>query len=134
MPDAVLEQMILPSLAHGGYAYVSQVLIGQRPGGRRHFVDVIAEKRGQKFLVSLKYQDSSGTAEEEVTWEVICMMRAVATSDGQYSRAYLVLGGIGWTLRDFYVQGGLKDYLDYEGLVEIVTLEQFIAIANRGRL
>lgn len=126
--------MILPSLEHGGYNYVSQVMIGQRPAGRRHFVDVVADKDGRTFLVSLKYQDTGGTAEEKVAWETICMMHAVKASEGKYGKAYIVLGGIGWTLRDFYVSGGLKSYLAYEGFVEIVTLEQFVALANKGKL
>lgn len=40
--DSVLEQMILPALSRGGYNYQTQVDIGQRPGGRRHKVDVLA--------------------------------------------------------------------------------------------
>ena len=45
----------------------------------------------------------------------------------------LVLGGEGWTLRDFYVGGGLQRYMNCTG-VEIVTLERFVALANRGQL
>jgi hypothetical protein len=37
----------------------------------RHFVDVIAEKDGKRFLVSLKWQQVSGTAEQKVPFEVI---------------------------------------------------------------
>lgn len=37
----VLEQMILPSLGHGGYAYQTQVNIGSRFGGGRHIQQII---------------------------------------------------------------------------------------------
>ncbi len=131
---AVLEQMILPSLTHGGYTYLTQVQVGTRPSGKKHFVDVIADKAAKKYLVSMKYQDVSGTAEEKVAWEVICLMHTIKTHAPAYEKAYLVLGGIGWTLRDFYVADGLKDYLNYQGLVEIVTLEKFVAIANKAKL
>ncbi len=45
-------------------------------------------------------------------------------------RAYLVLGGDGWTLRDYYTSGELKDHLICAGLVRVVTLEAFVKLAN----
>lgn len=61
---AVLEQMILPALRHGGYQYQTRVNIGQRLGGGKHIIDVLAEEpEGKKFLISLKWQQVSGTAE-----------------------------------------------------------------------
>lgn len=53
---AVLEEMILPALKHGGYQYQRQVHIGNRLGGGKHIVDVLAEDpMGKKFLLSLKW-------------------------------------------------------------------------------
>ncbi len=72
----------------------------------RHFVDVIAEKDGKRFLVSLKWQQLSGTAEQKVPFEVISLADAV-TKDG-FTKAYLVLGGEGWTLRAFYTEADLQ--------------------------
>jgi hypothetical protein len=126
--------MILHALKFGGYSHTSQVVIGKRPSGGRHKVDTIAEKDGERILVSLKWQQGGGTAEQKVPFEVICLMDAVRKSEGEYSKAYVVLGGDGWSLRDFYVGGGLEEYLKYSELVEIVTLEQFVARANRGKL
>jgi hypothetical protein len=131
---AVLENMILHSLTLGGYTHTNQTVIGLRPGGRKHKVDSIADKNGERFLVSLKWQQVGGTAEEKVPFEIICLMQAVLTSKGEYKKAYLVLGGDGWTLRSYYVGGGLKEFINYDGSVEIVTLEQFVAIANKGNL
>lgn len=128
----VLEDMILPSLKRGGYSFESQVVVGTRlGGGGRHFVDAVAKKENKKFLVSLKWQQTSGTAEQKVPFEVICLVDAVDTHG--YNKAYLVLGGGGWTLRDFYVGGGLQKYLKYDK-VEIMTLEEFVAKANKGLL
>lgn len=128
----VLEEMILPSLKRGGYLCQTQQVVGTRLGGNgRHFVDAIAEKDGKRYLVSLKWQQVSGTAEQKVPFEVICLVDAVEAHG--FDKAYLVLGGAGWTLRDFYVGGGLKKYLKYDK-VEILTLESFVAMANRGRL
>ncbi len=89
---------------------------------------------GKKHLISLKWQQVSGTAEQKVPFEAMCLTEAVRTSAGDYSSAYLVLGGPGWKLREFFTGGGLETHLRYGELVNIVTLEDFIATANRGRL
>jgi hypothetical protein len=128
----VLEQMVLPALKQGGYAYKTQQKIGKRLGCGPHFVDVIAEKNGRPVLVSMKWQQVSGTAEQKVPFEVICLLEAVES--GTYTKAYLVLGGGGWTLRDFYVADGLQKYLNYREKIEILTLESFVGRANAGKL
>ncbi len=98
----------------------------------RHIVDVVAERDGEHYLVSLKWQQVSGTAEQKIPFEVISLSEAM--QDGCYMRAYLVLGGDGWRLRDFYTSGGLNKHLTHPELVEIVTLERFVALANQGAL
>ena len=128
----VLERMVVPALDHGGYTYEIQVQVGKRLGCGRHFVDAVVAKDGRQFLVSVKWQQVSGTAEQKVPFEVICLIEAL---DGSaYEKAYVVLGGEGWKLRDFYTKGGLSKYLVNSKRVEIVTLESFIGRANAGRL
>jgi PD-(D/E)XK nuclease superfamily protein len=129
---SVLEQMVLPALTRGGYACRTQVTIGHRPGGGRHVVDAIAEKDGRKWLVSMKWQQTSGTAEQKVPFEVISLAETVLSES--YHGAYLVLGGPGWTLRDFYTDGGLEKHLVHADKVRIMTLEAFVAKANHGDL
>jgi hypothetical protein len=129
---SVLEAMILPALKQGGYGYTTQQVIGSRFGGGRHIVDAIAEKDEQRLLISLKWQQTGGTAEQKVPFEVISLAEVVLT--GQFAKAYLVLGGEGWTLRDFYVSGDLKKHLWHADKVEILTLESFVARANNGQL
>ncbi len=131
----VLEQMIIPSLEHGGYTYEPQYNIGRRLGGGKHVVDVPAKDReGNKIIISLKWQQVSGTAEQKVPFEAMCLAETIHSSQGAYKKAYLVLGGEGWRLRDFYTGGGLDKHLSYSNLVDIVTLEGFIAKANQGHL
>jgi hypothetical protein len=124
--------MILPALKRGGYTFQTQQKVTPRPGGRRHFVDVVAEKDGHRYLVSLKWQQVSGTAEQKVPFEVISL--ADAAKQGKFTKAYLVLGGEGWTLRNFYTDGGLKSHLVDSDKVDILTLEKFVAIANQAKL
>ena len=128
----VLEAMVLPALERGGYSNKVQQKIGLRFGGGRHFVDVVAEKDGRQFLVSMKWQQVSGTAEQKVPFEIICLADAVLT--GAFQKAYLVLGGEGWKLRSFYISGGLKEHLTHADKVEVLTLEGFVAKANQGKL
>lgn len=131
----VLEEMVLPALKRGGYECREQSTIGRRPGGRPHKVDIAARSSGgEGILVSLKWQQVSGTTEQKVPFEVICLAHALRVRSGDFARAYVVLGGDGWTLRDFYVGGGLREYLRGIEDIEILTLEQFIARANNAQL
>ncbi len=129
---AVLEAMVLPALQLGGYDVATQVDVGERPGGRRHLADAVASRDGRRVVLSLKWQQSSGTAEQKVPFEVICLAKALR--EREFAKAYLVLGGDGWTLRDFYASGGLRPYLTFSEQVEIVTLETFVGLANRSAL
>ncbi len=129
---SVLEAMVIPALERGGYALQKQAVVGTRCGGRVHKVDAIAEKDGQSALVSLKWQQTGGTAEQKVPFEVMCLADAVRA--GQAARAYLVLGGDGWTLRDYFVSGQMAEHLIHAQLVRVVTLEAFVRLANNGQL
>jgi hypothetical protein len=127
--------MILSALEQGGYSYETQVHIGARLGGGKHMVDVVADdSSGRAFLISLKWQQTSGTAEQKVPFEVICLAEAIISADGKYSGAYVVLGGSGWKLRDFYIGGGLNRHLSFADRVRVVSLEDFVGLANKGRL
>ena len=129
---SLLEAMIEPALRGSGYAYETQVDVGTRPGGRRHRVDVVAQTDDGPILVSVKWQQVTGTAEQKVPFEVICLAQAVRL--GPYRLAYLVLGGEGWTLREFYTSGLLGPHLSDADTVKIVTLESFVALASRRGL
>ena len=132
---SVLEAMILPALELGGYGFSRRRYIGERLGGRKHIVDVIAADRaGCRFLISLKWQQVGGTAEQKVPFEAMCLANAVLQEPSVYRRAYIVLGGEGWTLRRFYVGGGLNEYFTHHHLVTITGLETFVARANQGQL
>lgn len=128
----VLEAMILPALERGGYTHRAQVTIGDRLGCGRHVVDALAAKGGREILVSVKWQQVAGTAEQKVPFELICLLDVM--DRGGYAKAYLVLGGEGWKMRNFYVSGGLNKYLPLGERVEVITLEGFVAKANSGRL
>jgi hypothetical protein len=131
-----LENLIGPVLVSNGYTYTSQKVIGVSLSGKKHRVDaLITLPSGLLVPLSLKWQEVSGTAEEKVPYEVIKLIHAVKQSAEQYPYAYLVLAGEGWSsIKSFYLQGGLKDYIiDYQ-IVRILTLDAFITRANRKTL
>jgi hypothetical protein len=131
----VLENMIIPALERGGYKWKEQTIIGERLGGHRHKVDVLAfHVGGLEIPISLKWQQTSGTAEQKVPFEVICLVDVIQKSGGRFKKAYLVLGGEGWSLKEFYLKRGLDAYLKNCDLVEISSLESFVAKANQGKL
>jgi len=129
---SVLERMVLPALDEGGYTWNVQVSLGKRLGIGAHKVDAVAEKDGRRILISMKWQQVSGTAEQKVPFEVICLVEAMEA--GGHDKAYLVLGGEGWKWRAFYTGGGLKRYIPAAENIDIVTLEGFVARANQGKL
>ena len=109
--DSVLEKMVLPSLERGGYGSVKRTSVGKRPAGGKHIVDARATKDNLSLLISLKWQQVSGTAEQKIPYEIICLLKALRDHNDKYKKAYLVLGGEGWSLRNFFVEGGLNEYL-----------------------
>jgi hypothetical protein len=64
----------------------------------------------------------------------MCLVQAILQEPERYRRAYLVLGGPSWKLREFFTDGGLLPFLRHEDLVSILSLESFVARANRGSL
>jgi hypothetical protein len=131
----VLESIILPALVQGGYSFKRQVLVGVRPAGGIHKIDVLAaDSHGRLYLLSMKWQQVGGTAEQKVPFELICLIDLMRKEPDKYHAAYIVLGGTGWKMRDFYISGALNQFIPDAGLVRIVGLEQFVALANKGQL
>lgn len=129
----VLEKITLQALIDRRYSCTTQTNIGKRLGIGKHVVDIVATRNGRTILVSLKWQQVGGTTEQKVPFEVISLLYALENNKN-FNDAYLVLGGEGWTLRQFYVEGGLKKYIGNTDKVKIVTLEKFVALANTNEL
>ncbi|MYA60163.1 MAG: hypothetical protein F4X40_06350 [Chloroflexi bacterium] len=130
----VMERMVLPALQMGGYTVTRQKTIGTRFGVSKHNVDTFAiDHFGRPYLISLKWQQVSGTAEQKIPFEVVCLADAMMRNE-EFFKAYLVLGGEGWRFKEFYLSGGLNTFLINADLVSIVSLERFVELANQGRL
>ena len=130
----VMEDMVVPSLVRGGYRVHRNKVVGTRFGVSKHRIDILAEDRQDRLhLVSLKWQQVQGTAEQKIPFEIICLADALI-SDECYYKAHLVLGGNGWRYKDFYLSGGLRPYLANADMVNVTSLEDFVGMANGGRL
>jgi hypothetical protein len=127
-----MEDLVEVALQRGGYAFKKQVNVGERCGGGGHRIDFVATREGDTILVSTKWQEIAGTAEQKVPYEVMCLADAVRSNPG--TRAYVVLGGEAWKLRDYFTSGKLREHLKHAELVRIETLEGFVRLANRGEM
>lgn len=133
------EDLLRPVLANNGYVSQFRTRVGTTPNGRSHIADVLVTAAdGTDFLVSVKWQQTSGTAEEKVPYEYLKLKHALDTALGpdgpRFRKAYLVLGGEGWTMRELYTGGWLEASIPTAGRIQVITLEQFIALANRRML
>ncbi len=128
------ENIIATTLKDLGYSIKRQTQVGTRPNGGRHYIDLIVDKNGHSFLISLKWQQTSGTAEQKIPYEMICLSEALKQSHGIYRKAFLVLGGEGWTLKNFYLSGGLERHLSLDHSVEILSPATFIKRAQSNQL
>jgi len=141
----VFEVTAVPALEMNGYSVKKQAYVGEKLGGGRHRVDALVttpetpRKLSERILVSSKWQQTSGTAEEKVPFEVIKLLHTLACEkelDGtaKYARAYIVLGGDGWKLKSFYLGDAWRHFMKDTVKVTIVTLDEFITRANRRTL
>jgi hypothetical protein len=135
------ENRVETAFKEAGYRTAHQVPAGTRPNGGKHYVDVVARKDGRNILVSLKWQQAGGTAEQKIPYEMICLSEAIAQSakaekqEDRYSKAILVLGGEGWTLKEWYLSGGLKKHLPAAAaLVQIHSHESFLKALKAGEI
>lgn len=133
---STLEVTVEAVLLNNSYAVQKQVHVGTKPGGGRHKADIVAMRpNGSKFLVSLKWQQTAGSAEEKVPFEVIKLLHTLRECPA-YDKAYIVIGGDGFSagLVEFYLSEEFRSYIRESQKIEILTLNDIIARANRGAL
>lgn len=131
---SVLERSVMPALEQGGYEFGTQIIVGRNFTGRPYRADLVARLRGSAYLISCKWQQEKGTAEEKVCFEVLSLKYLIATSDNEYRHAYLILGGTAWTLRDCFMSDEFESVQPHRDSVTILMLEDFMALANKGAL
>ena len=136
------EKTIEQALKRGGYEFTSQKIFKNiKPNHKNYYIDFYLERDSRRIGVELKWQQSSGTAEEKIPYALICLL--ILVEKNLIDKGYLVLGGSdydkekkrkGWTLRNYYISDGLQTYIDYKDKVEIVNIDTFQADANQANL
>lgn len=134
---STLEVTVEAVLLNNSYAVEKQVIVGTKPGGGKHKADIVAMRpNGTKFLVSLKWQQSAGSAEEKIPFEVIKLLHTLRENHGTYQKAYVVIGGDGFSpgLVAFYLSEEFRSYIRESDKIELLTLTDMITRANKGSL
>lgn len=127
----IVAECIKRSCEHYELDSQSEVNVGVRPSGGKHRVDFELWSRtdpNKRALVSCKYQETGGTAEEKIPYEVIKLIHTME-SDRRYRRAWLVLGGVGFTpsLVDFY-KTRLHEFIpSMRGRIDVLSTDELIA-------
>ena len=96
-----------------------QVNIGLRPTGGAHNTDLIVDGT----IVSLKYQDVAGTAEEKIPYEQMCLQHGCFTYG--YDSAIIVLAGPGWKHIDGYREGVFNTRMHTPN-VKVMNFDEFL--------
>lgn len=137
----VFEQLFNTVLPMKGYRIISkqeyQPFIGPSISGGKHIPDKVIETPDRRWLIlSKKWQEIRGTAEQKIPFEVIKLIDTINSSKNKFPYAYLILGGEGWTpkLKSFYLSGGLNQYINGFELVHIVNSDQFLTLLNHNKL
>ena len=87
------EKLIVQILKQQGCQVAEQVNIGIKFKNKKHKVDSLVNG---KILVSDKWQNTGGTAEEKVGYEMWTLHQKILSAI--YTKAFIVCGGPGWTI------------------------------------
>ena len=121
--EKIIETTIKRSCQMNKLKAEPQIFVGVKPGGGRHRIDwEISEIDNPNIrgLVSCKIQNTSGTAEEKLAYEVINLLHTMET-DHRYVHAWIIMGGTGWS-------PSMKKFIEKELILWIPRMENKISI------
>lgn len=127
--ESVIEAAVKRACEKNGFKAISQVVIGEKPGGGNHRVDYVLESKEdatKKGLISCKFQQTSGTAEEKIAYEVIKLLHAME-GNSEFVKAWIVMGGVGWS-------NGMRNFVSSELENWIPAMKTRIKILNTDQL
>ncbi|MFP3257604.1 MAG: PD-(D/E)XK nuclease superfamily protein [Candidatus Nanopusillus acidilobi] len=128
----IMERMIASALESNNYKFKKQVYIGQQLFGNRYKADFIVNDK----IISLKWQQVPGTAEQKIIYEIASLIKIIEDSNKEFTKAYLVYGGNGFSQGALnYMQHNMHVKLLIHGnYVFIESLNDFIARINQHNL
>lgn len=82
-----------------GVPFKAQVEVGEKPGGGKHRIDhVVTRPDGSELLVSCKTQNTGGTAEEKLPYELMKLAHTLTEDPERWGEyAVLIVDGDGWS-------------------------------------
>lgn len=129
--EDVIELVISRSCLKNKLGRRAQTYVGPKPGGGKHIVDWELwkiEDESLRALLSCKVQNSGGTAEEKIPYEVLKLLHTM-NHDSRYRFGWIVLGGGGWNpgLLDYYLNDLSKHLPEMNGRVKILRTDDLIS-------
>lgn len=131
------EAAVEHALRRAGYWPRSQVSVGDPLDTGCQVIDfAVPDDAGHQLLVSVKGQDSRGTVEEKLVYEVV---RLVATlqnpSAERWDGAWVVLCGSGYSPRfkRFLMSDTLRRIVKGSDRIRVVDLNDFHGVLHAGR-
>lgn len=85
---------------------------------------------GERVAVKLMWQASSGTAEMKFLWHLAHLGKAV--KERNVGRAYLVLGGDGFTRKQQFLSGVMAPLVTNGSAVGVVDLGEFLRVVKEA--
>ena len=130
------EREIVQALQLRGYKVDKpKYAIGQNLAGKDYKrAHIAASPSGRLILVSTVFQESGGTVQEKVPWEVMSLAAVIRQSKSRYSRGYVVLGGSGANLKPYFTSGNLQENLVGAESVVVVDRDTLAQLASNDQL
>ena len=125
------ELMIESLLEFNHYDYKKQVFIGKQLFNNRYKADFVVDN---SIIVSLKWQQVAGTAEQKVIYEIASLIKIIENDN--FKKAYVVIGGNGFShnAKEYLFSQEHRNILKQGDLVENIGVEDFIARLNNHNL
>ena len=125
------ELMIESLLEFNHYNYQKQVFIGKQLFNNRYKADFVVDN---SIIVSLKWQQVAGTAEQKVIYEIASLIKIIENDN--FKKAYVVIGGNGFSrnAKEYLFSQEHRNILKHGDLVENIGVEDFIARLNNHNL
>lgn len=132
----VFEQEIVQALQLRGYKVSKpKFALGRNLAGKDYKrANIAYSPGGRLILVSTVFQESGGTVQEKVPWEVMSLAAVIRQSGSRFSRGYVVLGGAGATLKPYFTSGKLQENLVGAESVVVVDRDTLSELASKDKL
>lgn len=127
----VLEDSIVPALEKVGYFFQREkVFKNASLKEGKYIIDFYVEITNKRIGIEFKWQQKGGTAEQKIPFTALSLLNLI--DKDIIDVGYIVIGGKGWTYRDFYIEK-LSTHMNLNN-IEILDYETFLAKINSFEL